>query len=171
MAVPGYAQCGAAMLLGRRAASNRESNMKTFSQDTRASAAIEFGLVFPVFAFLAFLIMETALGFFQAMNVESALASTAREMWTGGIADEAGFKTAVCEKIFTLIDCPNQIQTDVQSFAPGGVFPTLDPASRQFSPGNTDDVVIARVFFDFNYFLPVPIATQNNIAVAVFRNQ
>lgn len=83
------------------------------------AAAVEFGLVAVPFLALLFAIMETALVFFAGQALETAAADSARLILTGQAQmqklDQAGFKSAVCSRIYGIFDC-NGIKVDVRKY-------------------------------------------------------
>ncbi|MBY0356222.1 MAG: pilus assembly protein [Rickettsiales bacterium] len=63
------------------------SSFKRLLRDTRAVAAIEFAIVFPVFIYIVFFLMELCLICFSAITIENAVAEATR---TGKIGTTAG---------------------------------------------------------------------------------
>src|SRR5436309_1858361 len=85
------------------------------------TAAVEFGLVAAPFLALLFAIIETAVVFFAGQALETAVGDSSRLILTGQAQtqglDAAGFKNAVCAKIYGLFDCANGVYVDVKKFS------------------------------------------------------
>src|SRR4051795_6864150 len=83
--------------------------LRRFRRNRRASAALEFALVAPMFFALLFAIIETALMFFASQVLETVTQDSARQIMTGQAQNaamtQAQFKTLVCSKVAALFDC------------------------------------------------------------------
>src|ERR1044072_8404833 len=81
---------------------------RRFIRHQEGATAIEFGLVAAPFLALVFAIMETAIVFFAGQTLETAAADGARLIMTGQAQtagyDQAGFKNAVCSKVYGLFN-------------------------------------------------------------------
>jgi Flp pilus assembly protein TadG len=169
--------------------------LRRFRRNRRASAAVEFALVAPVFFALLFAIIETGIIFFASQVLETATEDSARTIRTGqaqaaAYATISDFKAnVVCPQIGmgVLFDCANGISVDVQSypsFANVTINSQIDsnrnfiPAT-QYSPGNPGDVVVVRLFYQWPLFvtgLGYNIANLAGskrllVATAAFRNE
>jgi Flp pilus assembly protein TadG len=135
---------------------------RRFARNRRASAAVEFALIAPVFMALLFAILETALVFFAGQVLETATQDSARMILTGQAQNasysQAQFKADVCSRIPALLDCANGVYVDVQSYQSSFSNITItDPidASKnfvnnmQYKPGGAGDVVVVRVYYQW----------------------
>jgi len=166
--------------------------LRRFRRNRRGSAAVEFALVAPVFFALLFAIIETAIMFFASQVLETITQNSMRQILTGSAQaanypDGAHFKNAVvCPQIPALFSCPN-IFVDVKSYPSftnvvinsqivGGSF---DSSTLSYSPGNSCDIVVARLFYQWPLFvtgLGYNISNLNGnqrllVATAAFRNE
>src|SRR5271156_522491 len=105
--------------------------LRRFGRSHRASAAVEFALVAPVFFALLFAIIETALMFFASQVLETITQNGARMISTGqaqtgqvsscavaGVSTpctQASFKNYICSQIPALFSCTN-LYVDVESY-------------------------------------------------------
>jgi Flp pilus assembly protein TadG len=137
--------------------------LRRFRRNRRASAAVEFALVAPLFFALLFAIIETALVFFANQVLETATQDSARMIFTGqaqkASTTQAQFTTYVCSQIPALFDC-NSIWIDVESSSSasgvnfnnctdnGGNFVT-----PQYSPGGPGDIVVVQLCYKWPIFV------------------
>jgi Flp pilus assembly protein TadG len=135
--------------------------LNRFRCNRRASAAVEFAMVAPMFFALMFAIIETALVFYASQVLETALQDSARLIQTGqaqgGSYTAAQFKNDVCSRISVMFDCVGGVSVDVQSYPSFGsvnVAPPID-ASKNFTnpnnynPGGPGDIVVVRLFYQW----------------------
>lgn len=149
-----------------RTAAARAGNR--FRRNQRASAAVEFALVAPLFFALLFAIIETGLVFFASQSLETALQDSARTILTGQAQiakyDKQSFKkNVVCPNVSVLFDCTNGIFVDVKSYSSSSGFGSVvisDPISggnfvdnTQYSPGGPGDIVVVRLFYQWPLFV------------------
>jgi Flp pilus assembly protein TadG len=165
---------------------------RRFRRNRRGTAAVEFALVAPVFFALLFAIIEVALMFFASQVLETITQNSSRQIFTGqaqaaAYPDGAHFKNAVvCPLIPAIFSCPN-IYVDVKSYpaftnvvinsqiAAG----SFDTSSLSYSPGQSCDIVVARLFYQWPMFvtgLGFNITNLNGnqrllVATAAFRNE
>src|ERR1700760_4713065 len=97
------------------------SLLRRFRRSRRASAALEFAMVAPIFFALLFAIIETALMFFASQVLETVTQESARMIITGQAQSgqvaacqisganapctQASFKSLVCSQIPALFNC------------------------------------------------------------------
>jgi Flp pilus assembly protein TadG len=147
-----------------RTAAARAGNR--FRRNQRASAAVEFALVAPLFFALLFAIIETGLVFFASQSLETAVQDSARMILTGQAQtakyDKQGFKQNVfCPNVSVLFDCANGIFVDVQSYPSGFAGVTISNPitggnfvdSTQYNPGGPGDIVVVRLFYQWPLFV------------------
>jgi Flp pilus assembly protein TadG len=167
-----------------------QKTLRRFRRNRRASAAVEFALVAPVFFALLFAIIETAILFFANQVLENITQNSARYIMTGqaqaSAFTQSQFKTYVCGQIPALFTCGN-VYVDVRSY-PAFTSVTLpnqiDGAGNfinnmQYNPGGGSDMVVVRLFYQWPLFvtgLGYNIANISGskrllIATAAFRNE
>lgn len=175
--------------------------LRRFCRNRRASAAVEFALVAPVFFALLFAIIETALMFFASQVLETITQDSARIVQTGqamtpggvsptqtGSLSQAQFKSYVCGQIPALFDC-NGISVDVEKYDPESfasvTFNSQIDASgnfinnMQYDPGGPGDIVVVKLFYQWPLFvtgLGYNIANLSGskrllVATAAFQNE
>jgi Flp pilus assembly protein TadG len=155
------------------------------------SAAIEFGLVAAPFLALVFAILETAIVFFAGQALETAVADSSRLIMTGQAQTQglsaAGFKNAVCGKIYGLFDCQNGVYVDVRTFSSFSNVTMTSPVDGQgnfqnnfsYQPGGPGDIVVVRLFYQYPVYVSLLGFNLSNMnggkrllaATAAFRNE
>ncbi len=155
----------------------------------RGVTAIEFALIFPVFALLLIGTLEVALMFIPSTVVEGAVAEAGRRVRTGQIQEEAdpvaAFETAVCAALSGIRSC-SSLTFDVRSFSS---FSTVsmpieydedDELITEFNTGGTGDIVAVRVIYYYQFYTPMmgqffgdSAGTNRRLmaSTAVFRNE
>jgi Flp pilus assembly protein TadG len=170
---------------------------RRFRRNRRGSAAVEFALVAPVFFALLFAIIETAIMFFASQVLETVTQDAARQVMTGqaqaaGYGTAANFKTnVICTTnnvVNVLFDCANGIYIDVKNYPTfAGIVinsqidaaGNFDPTTLAYQPGNSCDIVVARLFYQWPIFvtgLGYNISNLSGskrllVATAAFRNE
>jgi Flp pilus assembly protein TadG len=154
--------------------------LRRFRRSRRASAAVEFALVAPVFFALLFAIIETSIIFFADQVLETITQDSARLIETGqaqtgqvminGVAACAAapctqmeFQTYVCSQVPALLfTCPgtNGIFIDVESYP---AFSNVNIANQisggtftnnmQYSTGGPGDIVVVRLFYQWPQYV------------------
>jgi Flp pilus assembly protein TadG len=165
---------------------------RRFGRNSRASAAVEFAIVAPVFFALLFAIVETALMFFASQILETVTQESARQIMTGQ-SQAAGYTAAqfvtqvVCNQSQPVLNC-NKISVDVES-DPGQfsnlstVYPvtngTFDPTKLKFNPGASCSVVTVTLYYPWQMVVTGLGYNISNLsgnirllsATAAFRNE
>ena len=89
----------------------------------RGSAAIEFGIIAPVFFILLMGIIENGVIFFAGSTLQYATDEAARWVRTGQASTagttQAQFRTLICNNIAPLLACDSNLQVDLQSSSTG----------------------------------------------------
>jgi Flp pilus assembly protein TadG len=155
------------------------------------AAAVEFALVAAPFLALIFAIMETAIVFFAGQALETAAADSARLIMTGQAQsqslDKAGFKNAVCAKIYGLFDCQNGVYVDVKKFTSFQSVSMPNPVDANgnfqnnfsYEPGGAGEIVVVRLFYQYPVYVSLLGFSMSNVnggkrllaATAAFRNE
>lgn len=168
------------------------SGVKRWADDKRGIAAVEFALIATPFFFLLFGLLEVCVLFIMSSILEHGVNEAARSIRTGemqqnGFGQDA-FKAAICAELFDLLDCDEKLQLDVTTFSSfagtGNPSPldgdgNLDSDSFGFDPGGANDIVVVRVFYEWDLITPIMTAPLSNMsgdrhllqATAAFRNE
>jgi Flp pilus assembly protein TadG len=171
----------------------RDMRARMRRDSTRASAALEFGIIAPVFFILLMGIIENGVIFFAGSTLQYATNEAARWVRTGqastGGTSQAQFRTQICNNISPLLACDTNLQIDLESSstgfngasygsatdAGGNLNPTLD----SYSIGTYCQVELLRVFYTWKVLTPGLSVFLTNItggyhlisATAAFRNE
>ncbi|MEM7459342.1 MAG: TadE/TadG family type IV pilus assembly protein [Pseudomonadota bacterium] len=177
-----------------------QRKFETLCDDNRGMAAVEFALIAVPFFFLIFGLLEVCVIFIMSSILEHAASEASRQIRTGqlqnaGLADAAmvtSFRQDVCDELFGLMSCDaTRLKTDVQVFADFGATgstPALEYDATTgdledncfgFSAGGQNQIVVIRVFYEWNLIIPVlsaPLANMSNNrlllqSTVAFRNE
>lgn len=144
--------------------------LRRFRRSGRASAAVEFALVAPVFFALLFAIIETALVFLASQLLETGIQDSSRQLYTHQLQDqglstaqeEAAFRQDLCNRVKALLSCP--LDVDVRFYAPGTAITITDPIDGagnydnsnlvfQLPPSGSPATVVVRGFYQWPLFV------------------
>jgi Flp pilus assembly protein TadG len=155
------------------------NTLRRFRRSRRASAAVEFALVAPMFFGLLFAIIETAIIFFASQVLETITQDSARIIATGQSQSgqiavcsdpvlgaqpctQATFHTYVCNQIPTLFSCSG-MYVDVESCPSTSGFSCVAFNSQisngtftnnmQYIPGGPGDIVVVKLFYIWPLFV------------------
>lgn len=166
-------------------------SLQRFIRARRGAAAVEFALIAAPFFLLIFATLEVALFFLGSTIIENGVHEAARSIRTGQLQQSgqtvADFRGSICERISSVADC-SRISVDVRTFdsfsssstsAPLNGDGEIDDSDFTFDPGGGGDVVVVRVFYDWQLLAPGVISGMSNMggnkrlitATAVFRNE
>ena len=150
--------------------------LRRFRRSRRASAAVEFALVAPIFFALLFAIIEVAIMFFASQVLETITQDSARALMTGqaqtgavaacgvgGVATPCTaqtFQQYACSQIPALFTCGN-LYVDVESYPSFSnvtinnqiVAGNFNSSNMQYSPGGPGDTVVVRMFYQWPLFV------------------
>ncbi len=176
-----------------RSADLRLPLLRRFLRNRRASAALEFALVAPVFLALLFAILETGIMFLADQALETATQESARTIMTGQTQNasytEAQFSSnVVCKEIPALLLNCSGVYIDVESQPSFSNISISDPidsngnfqtANLQYNPGGACSIVIVRLYYQWPLFVTRLGWNPSNLAgnkrllagTAVFRNE
>ena len=162
-------------------------------ESTRANAAIEFGIVAPVFFILLMGIIENGVIFFAGSTLQYAALEAARYVRTGqastNATTQAQFRTQICNNITPLLACDSNLQIDLQSSSTGfsgasygsptNADGSLNSSLSNYSIGTYCQVELLRVFYTWKVLTPGLSVFLTNItggyhlitATAAFRNE
>lgn len=179
-----------------------QKRLDRYAADKRGIAAVEFALIAMPFFFLIFGLLEVCVIFIMSSILEHAATEAARQirtgqLQTGGLADPADkFRTDLCNELLSLLSCDADVlMLDVQTFNtfsttgssavtyndsshatdPGGV----NSDSFGFAAGGQNEIVVIRVFYEWELIVPVLSAPLSNMdgnrrllqSTVAFRNE
>lgn len=136
-------------------------------KNEKASTIVEFALVAAPFIVLLVGLLEVCLIFIVTTTLEHGAAEAARRVRTGELqssgASAESFKQIVCDNTFGVLDCGDRLMVDVRVFDDFGSASGNDPIkdgvvdedNLQFNSGQGSDIVLARVFYEWNIITPV----------------
>jgi len=133
------------------------------------ATAVEFALVGLPFLALIFAIIELALIFLVSTSLDNATDNAARAIRTGQLQTKGGatatsFKTTICDNLGWLAStCGANLAVDVRTYANFNdislsdpiVNKTFDAGALTFSPGNPEDIVVVRAYYQWTLFTPL----------------
>jgi len=139
---------------------------RRFARNPRASAAVEFALVAPMFFALIFAIIETALVFFAGQVLETGTQDTGRLLYTSQVQAngmlQANFKQTLCNSVAAILSC-NNLYVDVRSYPAGTAITITDPIDSSCNFVNnfvyqppalgSDATVVVRAFYQWPLFV------------------
>ncbi len=164
---------------------------RRFRRSDEGASAVEFALIAAPFFIILFGLLEVCMIFIISTTLEHGVAEAARQIRTGQIQEsgsgEAEFKQLVCDNTFGLLDCTSRLKVDVKVFDNFAAADDSDPlqdgevddGSLEFDPGGGDDIVLARVLYEWELITPVLSAPLSNMngnkrllrATLAFRNE
>ena len=171
-----------------------KAGLDKWGQDNSGSAAVEFALIAAPFLFLLTGLLEVSLIFIVTTTLEHGINEASRDIRTGSlqnnglIINRAQFVQSVCSQLFGLLDCADNLDVDVRAFNAftganlsngiddDGNYSNLD---FQFQPGQRNDIVLARVYYEWDLITPGFSAPLQNLqngnrlitAAVAFRNE
>jgi len=169
-----------------------QAKLERWVKDKNGIAAVEFALIAAPFFFLIFGLLEVCVLFIMSSILEHGINEAARTIRTGQMQEngfgQVAFKNAVCAELFDLLDCDAKLRFDVKTFNSFSSTSTpdvidgsgdLDDSNFEFSPGSANDIVVVRVFYEWELLTPILSAPLANMsgnrrllqATVVFRNE
>jgi len=132
------------------------------------AAAVEMALVTLPFLMLLFGIVEIGMIFLISASLENGMGVAARtirtgQFQTGGSATAAAFKTTICNTFgWFQSDCTRNLYIDVRTYASFASVTapqpiqnrTFNTAALTFSPGNAQDIVVVRAYYQWTLLAP-----------------
>jgi len=180
-----------------------QKKLDALAADKRGVAAVEFALIAMPFFFLIFSLLEVCVIFIMSSILEHAAGEASRQIRTGQLqtggstTQEADFRSSVCAELYGLMSCDaSKLKIDVTEFSSftstGGTSldfladtdPTnpngLDDSGFSFAAGAQNEIVVIRVFYEWDLIIPVMSAPLDNMngssrrllqATVTFRNE
>jgi Flp pilus assembly protein TadG len=131
-----------------------------FCRDRSGVAAIEFAIVAPLFFFVLFASLETAIATGANVLLDNAVENAAREVMTGqtqssDVSPQA-FKDALCADMPIMLSC-SKVKVDMRTYPtfdaiPGNVpmqLGNVDSTGFCFNPGAQDNITVVRAFYEW----------------------
>ena len=165
---------------------------RRFRTDQSGATAVEFSIVAVPFFALLFAILETALAFFAAQSLETAVANASRLIRTGQ-AQQSGltaqtFKDNICAQLNYLMNCSSSLYIDVKTYTTFGSISLGVPKDTNgnllkvgytYTPGHGGDIVVVRAYYEWPVFVDklgnnmstMPNGSHLLDATAAFRNE
>lgn len=146
--------------------------LQEFKSCTKASSAVEFALVVPVFLAVIFSIFEVGYVFLTDLALESSLSSATRFIRTGQAQNTgmtAGqFRNLICDNSYNMINCSNvNVTVNVySSFEAGTQLPDLLNEKGElvndgaFDMGGRSSIIIVRTTYVHDILNPFGRAIQ-----------
>ncbi|MDA9494499.1 TadE/TadG family type IV pilus assembly protein [Bradyrhizobium sp. CCBAU 11361] len=145
----------------------RRNRCGAFARDKSGATAVEFALVAAPFLALVVALIQTFLVFFAQQLLESVVRQSARLVMTGQVQSaqmtKDVFKQKVCDQVVILFNCSG-LMVDMQVATSWSAADTGIPAltfdgtgtvqnTWQYDPGNSGDIVVLRVMYQWPVFL------------------
>ena len=147
--------------------------LKKYRASEAGATAVEFAIVGGPFLYLLCAILEMGMMLFTEYALEHAAAQAARLVRTGQAQNDAmtadSFKQIVCDNV-AFLDCESKLFVDVRKYddfasvsAPSSITTDDDgnkemsddiTVAAQFDPGGPGDVVVVRVYYAWDLFVP-----------------
>ena len=154
-----------------------KARLEAFAEDNRGIAAVEFALIATPFFFLIFGLLEVCVLFIMSSILEHGINEAARGIRTGQMQQngfgQVAFKSAVCAELFDLLDCDSKLRFDVKTFSsfqatqantPIDKDGNLDDSNFDFQPGDANEIVVVRVFYEWELVTPILSAPLSNMS-------
>lgn len=175
-----------------------QTKLEAFAEDKRGIAAVEFALIAMPFFFLIFGLLEVCVIFIMSSILEHAASEASRQIRTGqiqtaGHADpRQEFLDDLCDELYGLMACDTgKLKLDVQTFTSfggtaGQTVPfdsttnDVDDSGFGFNTGAQNEIVVIRVFYEWDLIIPIMSAPLDNMggtnrrllqATVAFRNE
>lgn len=149
---------------------------RRFADDKTGATAVEFALVAAPFFFMMFAVLEVAMIFFVGTVLENATTEAAREIRTGRFQAAGGgaeeFRQEVCDRAGFIIDC-DKLTVDVRTYDDFAAADLTDPIDDEgevddedfgFDTGDERDIVLVRVFYEWDVVTPLLGIGFSNLA-------
>jgi Flp pilus assembly protein TadG len=147
--------------------------LRRYGDSDGGATAVEFAIVGGPFLYLLCVILEMGMMLFSEYAIEHAAAQAARLIRTGQAQNEGmtadSFKQVVCDNV-PFLDCESKLFVDVRKYedfasvaAPSSITTDEDgnsemseeiTVSADFDPGGPGEVVVVRVYYAWDLFVP-----------------
>jgi Flp pilus assembly protein TadG len=160
----------------RRLACRLRALSRRLAEDRKGATAIEFALISIPMMMLMLGVIELGLILLVSVTLETATEFTARDIRTGvfqmsGANSKNDYKAKVCRNMSWLSGmCTTKLYVETQTFdtfnSAGASAPAepsaFDPTKTCWSPGNPEDIVLVRTYFEWPIITPLlkPVFTD-----------
>lgn len=154
-----------------------QARLERWVEDKNGIAAVEFALIAAPFFFLIFGLLEICVLFIMSTILEHGINEASRQIKTGQLQGngfgQVAFKSAICSELFDLLSCDAKLRLDVKTFSSfadtqnPSVLDSdgdLDDSDFQFSPGGANEIVVVRVFYEWDLLTPILSAPLANMS-------
>lgn len=138
--------------------------------DKRGTTAIEFAIVAPAVIGIIITIAENGVFLLAQHVLDTAVQDASRKILTGETQNSgfsaAQFKTDVCSRVSSLMNCSNGVYLDVRNYQNNPApYPTkpidssnvFDPSGFTYDPGGPNCIIVVRAAIAYRGFTPLPI--------------
>ncbi|MFZ1991955.1 MAG: TadE/TadG family type IV pilus assembly protein [Alphaproteobacteria bacterium] len=132
-------------------------------RDQRGVAAIEFGILAPIFFLMLLALIDLSIYFATNSIVHDAMETAARAVRVGRLQSGStanDFRTVLCQRLF-FVSCGNftfSVKPTANLAAPGLRTPGFDTSGhlvdQTYSPGNADDIVVVTIAYVHTFIVP-----------------
>ena len=167
--------------------------LEAYCAAQRGAAAVEFALIAIPFFFIIMGLLEVCLIFIMSTVIQASITDSSRQLRTGQ-AQSSGFtandfRTEICSHFFGLMGCDEKLHVDVQTITDFSLADLSSPVGEGddefddsgfvYDPGGREDIVLVRVFYEWDLITPMITAPLVNLGDgihviqvnAVFRNE
>ena len=187
-----------------------QKKLEAFAEDKRGIAAVEFAMIAVPFFLLIFSLLEVCVIFIMSSILEHAASEASRQIRTGQLQtatydtsdlstpNDAGeaFEELICDNLYGMMSCDAKLSIDVATFSSfantGNSSPSFNSDTHATNPnglnndgfdtvlGGQNDIVVVRVFYEWDLIIPVMSAPLDNMggsnrrllqATVAFRNE
>ncbi|MEO0983083.1 MAG: TadE/TadG family type IV pilus assembly protein [Pseudomonadota bacterium] len=163
-----------------------------FADNRRGAVALEFALIAIPFFLLIFGLLEVCMIFIISIILEHGTHEASRLIRTGQLQEggigQVAFKNLVCAELYGLLQCNEELSIDVKTFDSFGATENPSPIDSDgefddsgfaFVPGDSNEIVVVRVFYEWKLITPALTAPLANMtgnrrllqATVAFRNE
>jgi len=157
------------------------AKLDAWAEDKRGTAAIEFAMIALPFFLLLFGLFEVCAVFIMSSILEHGINEASRDIRTGNLQENGfgavAFKNAVCGELFGMLQCDGKLRIDVQTFSdfasgsaanltddPIDGSGEFDDSGFDFKPGDANEIVVVRAFYEWKLFTPVLSNALSNMS-------
>lgn len=150
----------------------RDTLWRRFGRSQRGATAIEFAFVGPIFLAIVAATIETALTFFAAYTLDTAVIDSSRSIRTGQEEFRTSpdvYRAAMCDRLYGIFDCQSvRISVSVVNNFPGftprtpvdaetGEWTIVEAFPGQDSPAiGSDSVVLVEAYYKWPTIFNIP---------------
>ena len=136
---------------------------RRFLRDQRGVAALEFGLLAPIFFLMLLALIDLAIYFATTAIVHDAMETAARAVRVGALqsgSTAAQFRAVLCQRLF-FVTCGNftfSVKPTTNLADPALRTPGFDTSGhltqQTYNPGHADDIVVVTIAYVHTFIIP-----------------